>query len=324
MGTDFLSIDLKDMRKATFIKENLAISTLHNSKVLSGKGFINRKKCPICKSEDTQFLLTKESINHVICKNCDCCFPEKIPADVNDVYSDASYVSEFSDLDVEREGYKKERFGKERLNLIEDSIGSLEGKSILDIGCGRGWFLDLCKDKGMACYGQELGLELARDTSKRLGIEIIDLPVTEIKDKDDSFDVIVMFDLIEHVLDPVKFVQSLRPMLKNNGIMLFLTPNYNSFSVRRLMKDSSLIMPTDHVCLFSKKATEVFAEMVDLKLDYIAFAGIDMGDYLAYLEHLGHNIDSNLKQILYDDIQPLIDKSAFSNHMRFILKKSDL
>jgi SAM-dependent methyltransferase len=321
MKNKFISIDIKSMRNSTFTKDNLDISSHHYLKVESGKGFAKRDSCPICSSSDKSLFTEKEGVSHFECNNCNCCYPEYIPNDVNDIYSDNEYVSEFIGIDSSREEYKKTRFGKERINLIQSQIGSLQGKSIMDMGCGTGWFLDLCKEHGMDCWGQELGIELAKQTSKRLNIEVISLPVNEIVNKDDSFDVIVMFDLIEHLTDPVGFVMHLKRMLKKDGILLILTPNFDSFGIKKLKSNSSLVMPTDHLCIFSGKSVNILADQVGMKLEYLAFSGIDIGDYLAYLEYSGIIIHDDLKQMFYDDIQPVLDQFSFSNHMRFILKK---
>jgi 2-polyprenyl-3-methyl-5-hydroxy-6-metoxy-1,4-benzoquinol methylase len=321
MKNHFLSIDIKSMRNSTFIKDNLDISRHHYLKVDSNNGFAKRDSCPVCSSTETTVFTEKEGISHFECSNCHCCYPEYIPNDVNDIYSDDEYVNEFNGIDSNREEYKKTRFGKERLNLIKSRIGTLQGKSIMDIGCGTGWFLDLCKENGMDCWGQELGTELAKQTSKRLNIEVISLPVNEIITKDNSFDVIVMFDLIEHLTEPVDFVKHLKRLLKKDGIMLILTPNFDSFGIKKLRSNSSLVMPTDHLCIFSEKSVKILSDLVGMNLEYLAFSGIDIGDYLAYLEYSGKIIDDDLKQVLYDDIQPVLDQFSFSNHMRFILKK---
>jgi hypothetical protein len=111
-------------------------------------------------------------------------------------------------------------------------------------------------------------------------------------------------------------------MLKINGILFFMTPNFDSFGVKFLKAKSSLIIPTDHLALFSEKTVYELSKIVKLKLDIITFSGIDIGDYFANLENDGLSISSELKQIIYDDIQPYFDSLSFSNHLRFILRKT--
>jgi transcription elongation factor Elf1 len=124
----FTSINLSEMRPSGFSKENLDISILHYNKCKSRNGFKERLFCPICKKDDTIFFCKKHDITYVTCNGCNCCFPTEIPKDVNDIYSDVEYVNEFNDVEKDRELYKKERFGKERLDIIEKYLGGISNK----------------------------------------------------------------------------------------------------------------------------------------------------------------------------------------------------
>jgi 2-polyprenyl-3-methyl-5-hydroxy-6-metoxy-1,4-benzoquinol methylase len=310
---------LREMRPSGFHRHNMDLCDTHTRNVTRGGGFEEVAECPLCASMERDPFDEKCGIPHFTCRECLCGYPGKVPKDLTDVYGGDEYVEEFSGVDAARENYKKERFGKERLAIIGDVLGGLSGKRILDVGCGTGWFLELCKENGMECYGQELGRELAAFTRARLGVEVFDVPIDEIPDRDGYFDVIVMFDLIEHLRRPVDFIRSLKVKLRQGGIILVFTPNFNSFGMQKLKRNSSLLFPTDHLCLFTEKTVARLAELVDMRVSWMSFNGIDMGDYLSFLEAEGHHLHEDVKQRLYDDLQPILDFFRYSNHFRFIL-----
>ena len=315
------TISLTEMRSKGFIAENKKISDDHVIKVKNKSGFRNLNYCPVCSSNEHNFFITKSTIDYVTCKNCSCTYPKNIPNNIADIYGGDEYVEEFIEIDGARDSYKKDRFGKERIEILKSQIGDLKGKKLLDVGCGTGWFLELCKEEGLECYGQELGSELAEYTSKRTGIKIFNDKISDISGFDNFFEIIVLFDLIEHLEDPVDFIKILKNKLVEGGIILIFTPNFNSFGISKLKENSSLLIPTDHICLFSPKTLEVFSEKVKMSIDWISYNGIDIGDYLSFLEYENFNLDDALKQRIYDDLQPVIDSFTYSNHFRFILKK---
>jgi 2-polyprenyl-3-methyl-5-hydroxy-6-metoxy-1,4-benzoquinol methylase len=319
---EFKTINLSEMRPKGFISQNKILSDEHVEKVKANAGFKNLNGCPVCSSAESDFFLTKSSINYLKCRNCRCTYPSKIPNDVGDIYKNDEYLDEFIVVDGEREEYKKKRFGLERFEILRNQLGGdLQGKKLLDVGCGTGWFIELCKEKGLVCYGQELGSSLANYTRNRTGATIFEEPIDLISGYDNYFDIIVLFDLIEHLENPISFINKLKSMMKDGGILFVMTPNVESFGVNSLRENSSLLIPTDHICLFSPQTINVFSKKVGMKLEWISYNGIDIGDYLANLEFENYSIDEPLKQRIYNDLQPLLDRFSYSNHLRFILKK---
>jgi 2-polyprenyl-3-methyl-5-hydroxy-6-metoxy-1,4-benzoquinol methylase len=315
------SINLEKMRPFSFYDDNKNISDNHVKYVLAGEGFVNQYECPVCKSKEREEFVTKSTIVYQTCLNCESVYPELFPKNPSDVYGGEKYVDEFNQIDEKSETYKKTRFGKERLQILKNIFGNLENKKLLDVGCGTGWFLSMCKEEGMKCYGQELGKELSAFTEQRVGVKIFNEHIENIRGHDDYFDVIVLFDLLEHLIDPVSFVNSLKTKLKPAGVILIFTPHTNSFGIQFLKEHSNLLIPTDHLCLFSKKTIIKLSELIDMKLEELSFNGIDMGDYFSYLEKTGYVIDHQVKQKIYNDLQPILDQHEYANHLRFILKK---
>lgn len=113
----------------------------------------------------------------------------------------------------------------EYLSLFKDY--NFRGKFICDIGCAAGSFLDLVKSMAKQTIAVEpcLGYQ---DSLKARGHEVfsaIDSLLSEYGPS--SMDLIVSFHLIEHLKDPIVFMQQIKKLLKKGGRAIILTPNVN-------------------------------------------------------------------------------------------------
>lgn len=95
-----------------------------------------------------------------------------------------------------------------------------KGKKVLDFGCGYGGFLKYTKEIADEVYGLEIE-EAASEYCQKQGINIISL------EDDYKFDVITMFHVIEHLLNPLDILQQLKEKLNEGGIIIIETPNSN-------------------------------------------------------------------------------------------------
>lgn len=113
-------------------------------------------------------------------------------------------------------------FQKDRIKEIE-SILRADAK-VLDVGSSTGHFLN-----ALAPYVREtVGIEFNRDNaafSRSLGITTYTEPIENTDLSPASFDLITLFQILEHVEEPVKFLQSLGRYLKPNGHLVVEVPN---------------------------------------------------------------------------------------------------
>ena len=121
-----------------------------------------------------------------------------------------------------------------RLNYIKEQCGgTLEGKRILDIGCGGGILSESLALEGATVVGIDLaeaGLEVAKLHLLESGLDIDyqfisaeELAQSEIE----SFDVITCLEMLEHVPDPSLIIEACSKLVKPNGRVFFSTINRN-------------------------------------------------------------------------------------------------
>lgn len=120
----------------------------------------------------------------------------------------------------------------ERINRIVEFAGS--GEKILDVGCGTGVIGEKLISKGNKVYGIDLSRGAVKNAMKRgIKAKVHDI-LKELPYRDNSFDGIILGEIIEHVVDTDGFLQRVRKKLKKNGYVIITTPNLASFG-RRLM-----------------------------------------------------------------------------------------
>ena len=114
----------------------------------------------------------------------------------------------------------------------ECSRTPLEGKAVLDVGCGAGLLAEPLARLGGKVTGVDAAEELiaaARQHSAGMGLDI-DYRCGTVEDLDGRFDLVTSMEVIEHVADPAAFVKALAARLAADGLLIMSTPNATSWS----------------------------------------------------------------------------------------------
>lgn len=317
---EFVTMNLDEMRKKGFLEGILERQKTNKGYVDLGEGWKNRDYCPICESKNKTYQFTKFEMDLYKCDECNTGFFEKVPVNTNDIYSAPKALNFYKEGYLNNKDYRMIRFAKERVDLINKYVNKkFEDLSILDVGCGTGWFLEAAKLEGAECFGLELGKDLAKFTSNRLDIKVWDCDLLELE-VEQKFDVITMFDLIEHIEKPVELISKAKEFLEKDGFILIFTPQFDSVAIQTLKEYSNLVMPAEHLSYFTYETMLKLAELTDMEMSYYQTKGIDLGDLKGYADYVGDYDKSQFYQENYDLLQPTIDASNSGNHLRAILK----
>lgn len=104
---------------------------------------------------------------------------------------------------------------------------------LLDYGCGLGFFLDAAYDHGFEVEGAEFNSYAREYIRKRYRYPVFGPDELGTRD---HYDVITMFDVIEHLHEPFDTIDELRGLLNDNGVLLLLTMDSTSVTSRLLGK----------------------------------------------------------------------------------------
>lgn len=121
-----------------------------------------------------------------------------------------------------------------RVDYIDRQAQGLEGKSILDIGCGGGILSEALAQRGAGVTGidmAELSLKVARMHLHESGLEVdYQLATAEAFaiDNAGSFDIVTCLEMLEHVPDPASVIDAAVKLLKPGGLLFLSTINRNA------------------------------------------------------------------------------------------------
>ena len=125
-------------------------------------------------------------------------------------------------------------------------------RSILDFGCGWGFFLAAAKERGWQTHGIEPLPGHAVHARAKFGLEVITDTLHEDTYPASTFNAITAFQVFEHVPDPSGDIAKLCHMLASGGVMLVEVPNIETRTVG-LLKGKHRHFTLDHLNFFSAK-----------------------------------------------------------------------
>ncbi len=119
---------------------------------------------------------------------------------------------------------------RKRLKAISTRIPK-RGR-VLDVGCATGTFLAALKEDGWQTYGVELNKQAAEYARSRHQLNVFTGELTEAQFSDSQFDLIIFWDVLEHVHKPRKTLQEAARITKPGGYLFLVLPNPESWEAR--------------------------------------------------------------------------------------------
>ena len=152
--------------------------------------------------------------------------------------------------------YVQERTGREltfqkHLQAMEKVVGSADGRSLLDVGAYIGVFVEIAMAAGWAVCGVEPSNWAALEAQKQ-GLNVINGTQDAPQLNGRQFDVITMWDVIEHVDDPSAEIAKSYQLLKPGGWLVVHTMDIDSFMARLMGRRWPWLMDM-HLHYFSQK-----------------------------------------------------------------------
>lgn len=128
------------------------------------------------------------------------------------------------------------------------------GARLLDVGCGHGEYLDNMRSAGWEVTGVEPDEESVRAGRSRHGLEIHHGVLEDVGLPDNTFDVITMQHVIEHLPNPGRTLRCVHRLLRPGGRLVIATPNVHSLARRLFSSHWVSWDPPRHLFVFSRQA----------------------------------------------------------------------
>lgn len=310
-----------------------------------GEKFYHRN-CPICGNNSfTNLNKFIDRYSICLCDWCNSSYVNPVPSQeaLMYYYNECQSNQLYTMLNKRREQKKDIRLD-DRVKFLKIYIQKLLLKknkiNILEVGCNNGGFLSKAKeylilenlDKKVKLYGIDLDEGAIKNPIDKT-IHLKALAAEQMHRLGVSFDLIICFELIEHLADPGVFVKSVYNNLSPNGFFIFTTPNASGLDNKALSYNKQTVLahsicPPLHLNAFSTQNIALFAYKNGFKLSYVDTPGrLDMDTISILTNQLD---DKNLQTIVkYDEdikahFQYLISYLNASGHLRAVFSRADI
>src|ERR1700722_2181916 len=223
--------------------------------------------CPICGASVPMISHFKNGADRIrMCPACSVGFvyPRASGSELLSQYSQEYFEGRYDSL--QQSGYINMKSWKNKVTTCLERVDRLRGAGaglLLDVGCGKGWFLEAARERGWQVQGAELCAEVAQTTMERVGTQVymgslfdIDLPA-------ETFDLVTMFDVIEHLETPIEALRICYRILKPGGALAISTPNLRGLGCFFLGAKAFAVWPDEHIFYFGPASIKRALRMAD-------------------------------------------------------------
>jgi len=223
--------------------------------------------CRICNSEQFEPRFGKKGFRIERCLHCDL---TQVTNPTNSTEITADYEKDFFDnfyqklqSDPKRQHYEYRKFNH-RLEEIEKKLG--RKGTILDVGCSFGFFLHAALKRGWEAYGLEISEFAANYARVNFGLDVVNKPLNEANFDPGFFDAVTLWNVIEHLEEPIEVVREIYRILKRGGVLVLTTGNVESPLARLQRGNWRMLIPPIHLSHFSPSTIKYLLQSCRLEL----------------------------------------------------------
>lgn len=231
--------------------------------------------CGVCGSKQYELLYIIKNFNLVQCNNCRFVYvnPRIKNNELYKIYSEHYFSNQsegYGYRNYELTSHLRIKTFQKWMKNIDPYLPPSKGL-VLDIGCAAGHFLDLMRNRGWEVEAIELDKQMAEKVRAK-NILVSEQPFEEfISNK--KYNLITMFDVIEHIPDLKTTFKKLHDLLDDNGVIALITPNFGSTQRKLFGKRWFQFKPYEHIQYFTPQTLAKVIEPYGLKLIHTSASG---------------------------------------------------
>jgi SAM-dependent methyltransferase len=204
--------------------------------------------------------------------SCACCgfismapIGDVAPVDYDRLYGEAYYgrgersPDSISRYDLANILETKLPQARDALRLIAQCRQFRAGARLLDVGCSVGVFLKAAGEAGFRAVGLDISPVATRYARESFGVDARTGTLETFDLAGERFDVVTMWDVLEHLEDPWRAMERVNKLLAPGGLVALRTPNAKSLRPRLFgFAGWDMISPPEHYHLFARKSLQLF------------------------------------------------------------------
>ena len=250
----------KDIRPQNLVKKCNELRVKDIALFFAKQGDFLKVNCPACGSSNYKYKFDKGIFKFCECSKCETLFvnPRPNQKQLSDFYKKGKSIDFWSKyiFPISENARIKNIFiprAKLVLSLLkEHRINKIE--TMLEIGPGYGSFLEVASDLKLA--KNFLAIEPSKPAARKCrerGFNVFEEMIENVS-LEKKVDMVVNFELIEHLFNPKSFIKACNKILKKNGLFILTTPNIKGFDLMTLGKLSDNITGPNHLNYFNPKS----------------------------------------------------------------------
>ena len=293
--------------------------------------------CPACAHDDAPSLFSKFGFQYRRCPRCATIFmsPRPSPAVMAGYYSQSENYQYWAKyIFPASEAARREKINRPWLQQIVDICTRFDVNRthLVEVGPGFGTFAALAtRERAFeAVTAIEPTPEMAQACRER-GVRVVELGIEAVVDQVEPADVVVAFEVVEHLFAPVQLFQQARRLLKPGGILVVSCPNGLGFDIATLGPES-LAVDAEHVNLLNPSSIRQLGERCGFASLEVTTPGRLDAEFVRTAALTGRLDLTNqpfLRRVLLDEwealgwaFQQFLAANALSAHMWGVFRKA--
>ncbi len=307
------------------------------ARILERRGEFVRVPCPACGCEQSRSAFQKYEFDYVVCSNCETMYvsPRPTPAVLEMYYSSSeNYAYWNKHIFPASEAVRREKIFRPRAQRVGEICERYDVRTglLVEVGAGFGTF---CEElRSLRIFNRLVAIEPTpslAETCRQRGLEVIESPIERVDFGDLNADVVVSFEVMEHLFSPVEYVRQCARLLVPGGLFLATCPNIRGFDMAALGAMSTAVDP-EHLNYFHPGSLSHLVESCGLTVLEVQTPG-KLDAELVRKKALAGEFDLSrqpfLKQVLLDEwtrlgdaFQEFLVANRLSSHMWLVARRT--
>lgn len=269
-----ISFKENDIRPEVLMKAKEGLLEEDKEFLRSRKAEFVNVACPACCSNKSELWGEKEGFTYCICEKCRTVYmsPRPSQALMHEFYKQSKNYDFWNKyIFPASENVRRDKIFRPRAKKIIEYCKEfcVAGGTILEIGSAFGTFCESITEQDY--FNRVIAVEptpALAETCRKKGLEVFETPVESLDLPMGIADVVVNFEVIEHLFDPRSFIKQCVKYLRKGGLFICACPNIEALGTL-VLKEKAKVIDHEHVNYFNPRSIkllfeESYLEVVDL------------------------------------------------------------